>query len=100
MQVNEGFQCPNFLHILHVLMLLGLSFIWSLFILFVVPGGLDEPIQRPYVKRDWRFGHYQMDGLQDPLSRLSRLIWQPFSPIKKRKPQKDDDELVVEPLLY
>ncbi|KAL0853843.1 hypothetical protein Bca101_058995 [Brassica carinata] len=32
---------------------------------------------RPYVDRDWRFGHYQVDGLQDPLSHVARvlLIW-------------------------
>ncbi|CAN6922059.1 unnamed protein product [Brassica oleracea] len=39
--------------------------------------GLDKPQWRPYVDRDWRFGHYQVDGLQDPLSRVARvlLIW-------------------------
>ncbi|GMY27976.1 beta-glucosidase-like SFR2, chloroplastic isoform X1 [Fagus crenata] len=61
-------------------------------------GGLDEPILRPYVVRDWRFGHYEMEGLQDPLSRLSRSIIQPLSIIRKRKPQKDDAELVLQPL--
>ncbi|KAM0962496.1 hypothetical protein ACFX13_022040 [Malus domestica] len=50
-------------------------------------GGLDEPIQRPYTDRDWRFGHYEMDGLQDPLSRFSRFILRPFS-FLKRKPKK------------
>ncbi|KAK8494601.1 hypothetical protein V6N12_055083 [Hibiscus sabdariffa] len=25
-------------------------------------GGLDEPTQRPFVERDWRFGHYEMEG--------------------------------------
>ncbi|KAL9407578.1 hypothetical protein AB3S75_046175 [Citrus x aurantiifolia] len=63
-------------------------------------GGLDEPTQRPYIQRDWRFGHYQMEGLQDPLSRLSRCILRPFSIIKKREPQKDDAELVVQPLQF
>ncbi|XP_051117025.1 beta-glucosidase-like SFR2, chloroplastic isoform X2 [Andrographis paniculata] len=37
-------------------------------------GGLDKPITRPYIRRDWRFGHYEMEGLQDPLSCLSRTI--------------------------
>lgn len=37
-------------------------------------GGLDIPIQRPFVQRDWRFGHYEFDGLQDPLSRLFRFL--------------------------
>ncbi|XP_064948814.1 beta-glucosidase-like SFR2, chloroplastic isoform X2 [Musa acuminata AAA Group] len=46
-------------------------------------GGLDEPIQRPYVRRDWRFGHYELDGLQDPLSRLWNFVTVPFSPKKK-----------------
>ncbi|BBN02752.1 galactolipid galactosyltransferase [Marchantia polymorpha subsp. ruderalis] len=37
-------------------------------------GGLDIPIERPFVSRDWRFGHYEMDGLQDPVSRFFRFI--------------------------
>ncbi|KAF8387610.1 hypothetical protein HHK36_026263 [Tetracentron sinense] len=61
-------------------------------------GGLDKPIWRPYIHRDWRFGHYQMDGLQDPLSCLSRYILKPFSLRKKTKPQMDDADLVFEPL--
>lgn len=61
-------------------------------------GGLDEPIQRPYIERDWRFGHYEMDGLQDPLSRFSRFIIRPFPPKRKRKPQKKSDTLVLQPL--
>ncbi|KAI4335025.1 hypothetical protein L6164_013711 [Bauhinia variegata] len=61
-------------------------------------GGLDEPIMRPYIERDWRFGHYQMDGLQDPLSRFSRFIIQPFSLKGKRKPQKDTADIVLQPL--
>lgn len=40
----------------------------------VFAGGLDIPIQRPFVQRDWRFGHYEFDGLQDPLSRLFRFL--------------------------
>lgn len=45
--------------------------------LFFFKDGLDKPQWRPFVDRDWRFGHYQMDGLQDPLSRVARtlLIW-------------------------
>ncbi|VVA96740.1 unnamed protein product [Arabis nemorensis] len=37
----------------------------------------SKPQWRPFVDCDWRFGHYQMDGLQDPLSRVARalLIW-------------------------
>ncbi|XP_020114142.1 beta-glucosidase-like SFR2, chloroplastic isoform X3 [Ananas comosus] len=46
-------------------------------------GGLDEPIQRAFVLRDWRFGHYEMDGLQDPFSRFLRFITAPFSRKKK-----------------
>lgn len=62
-------------------------------------GGLDEPIHRPYIQRDWRFGHYEMEGLHDPLSRFSRYILSPFSLGRKRKPQRDDnDDLVLEPL--
>ena len=53
---------------------------------------------RPYVVRDWRFGHYEMEGLQDPLSRLSRFILRLFSIKRKRKPQKDDAELVLQHL--
>lgn len=60
-------------------------------------GGLDEPIWRPYVERDWRFEHYVMEGLQDPLSKLSRYILRPFSGKRKRK-LKRDNELVLEPL--
>ncbi|XP_057428276.1 galactolipid galactosyltransferase SFR2, chloroplastic-like [Lotus japonicus] len=37
-------------------------------------GGLDEPIQRPYIERDWRFGHYEMHGLQDYLSIFFRFL--------------------------
>eukprot|EP00897_Mesotaenium_endlicherianum_P000471 jgi/Mesen1/10424/ME000082S09933 len=37
-------------------------------------GGLDVPIQRPLIARDWRFGHYQQDGLQDPVSKVVRLF--------------------------
>lgn len=61
-------------------------------------GGLDQPIQRPYIERDWRFGHYEMEGLQDPLSRLSRCFLRPFSIKSKRKDWKDDTELILQPL--
>ncbi|KAK7363440.1 hypothetical protein VNO77_05583 [Canavalia gladiata] len=64
-------------------------------------GGLDEPIQRPYVERDWRFGHYQMNGLQDPLSRFSRFIIRPFSLFslkRKTKPQRKNAKLILQPL--
>ncbi|CAO2150390.1 unnamed protein product [Urochloa humidicola] len=46
-------------------------------------GGLDRPIQRPFILRDWRFGHYEMEGLQDPLSHFIRSIISPISRKKK-----------------
>ncbi|XP_057419254.1 beta-glucosidase-like SFR2, chloroplastic [Lotus japonicus] len=61
-------------------------------------GGLDEPIQRPYIERDWRFGHYQMDGLQDPLSRFLRFTIRSLSLKWKKEPQKKNVKLVLEPL--
>ncbi|XP_043708649.1 beta-glucosidase-like SFR2, chloroplastic [Telopea speciosissima] len=61
-------------------------------------GGLDKPELRPYIVRDWRFGHYEMDGLQDPLSRLSRFVFQVFSPKRKIKPEFDDIDLFLQPL--
>jgi hypothetical protein len=64
----------------------------------LLTGGLDQPIQRPYIERDWRFGHYEMEGLQDPLSRLSRCFLRPFSIKSKRKDWKDDTELILQPL--
>ncbi|CAD6255459.1 unnamed protein product [Miscanthus lutarioriparius] len=45
-------------------------------------GGLDRPIQRSFILRDWRFGHYEMEGLQDPFSHFIRSI---FSPILRKK---------------
>lgn len=70
------------------------------FLIFPVStGGLDEPIMRPYIDRDWRFGHYEMEGLQDPLSRLLRCILQPFSLGRRARPQTEDDELVLQPLV-
>ncbi|CAK8563837.1 unnamed protein product [Lathyrus sativus] len=62
----------------------------------MLAGGLDEPIQRPYIERDWRFGHYEMDGLQDNLSRFYRFIVQPL-PLKRKK-QSQKKELVLQPL--
>ncbi|XP_050372293.1 galactolipid galactosyltransferase SFR2, chloroplastic [Argentina anserina] len=59
-------------------------------------GGLDEPIQRPYVERDWRFGHYEMEGLQDPLCRLWRFMTRPATlPFRKRKPQMDEEDEAI-----
>ncbi|KAL6907800.1 hypothetical protein ACP4OV_001970 [Aristida adscensionis] len=53
-------------------------------------GGLDRPIQRPFVLRDWRFGHYEMEGLQDPLSCFIRSILLPISRKKKIRYIEDD----------
>nr|BBF90082.1 putative SFR2, SENSITIVE TO FREEZING 2 [Oryza rufipogon]BBF90091.1 putative SFR2, SENSITIVE TO FREEZING 2 [Oryza rufipogon] len=53
-------------------------------------GGLDRPIQRPFILRDWRFGHYKMEGLQDPLSCFIRCIFAPFSRQKKIHYIEDD----------
>ncbi|KAK3018618.1 hypothetical protein RJ639_004950 [Escallonia herrerae] len=61
-------------------------------------GGLDEPTWRPYVDRDWRFGHYKMEGPQDPLSRFSRFMLQLIFLKWKAKSQKEEDELVYQPL--
>ncbi|XP_068663742.1 beta-glucosidase-like SFR2, chloroplastic [Aristolochia californica] len=61
-------------------------------------GGLDQPIWRPFVERDWRFGHYEMEGLQDPLSCIYRLVFPLFLHKKKRSPESEFDDLVVEPL--
>lgn len=58
-------------------------------------GGLDEPIQRAFVLRDWRFGHYEMDGLQDPFSRFLRFITAPFSRKKKNVVDLVEDGDVV-----
>lgn len=62
---------------------------------FPLTGGLDEPIQRPYVERDWRFGHYEMEGLQDPLCRLWRFMTRPATAtlnFRKRKPQMNEED--------
>jgi hypothetical protein len=42
---------------------------------FRCSGGLDVPIELPFVERDWRFGHYKYEGLQDPVSRFVRFIF-------------------------
>ncbi|XP_074582368.1 beta-glucosidase-like SFR2, chloroplastic [Curcuma longa] len=58
-------------------------------------GGLDEPTQRPYIQRDWRFGHYEMSSLQDPVSRTWRMISRPFSRNKKAQTEEVDDQLLL-----
>lgn len=74
------------------------TFVSSFFIpviFFPLTGGLDEPIQRPYVERDWRFGHYEMEGLQDPLCRLWRFMTRPATAtlnFRKRKPQMNEED--------
>ncbi|KAL5700339.1 galactolipid galactosyltransferase [Ranunculus cassubicifolius] len=62
-------------------------------------GGLDKPDWKTFTERDWRFGHYRMDGLQDPLSRLSRSILRPLLLTKSVNPDADDADLVLEPLV-
>ncbi|KAJ8623453.1 hypothetical protein MRB53_031982 [Persea americana] len=67
-------------------------------------GGLDQPVPRPFIQKDWRFGHYEMEGLHDPLSRFSRFILSPVSRKKKRSTDlyaddlSDADDLVLQPL--
>lgn len=48
-------------------------------------GGLDVPIQRQFVQRDWRFGHYELEGLQDPVSCLVRSLGNIFLLGRQRK---------------
>lgn len=55
-------------------------------------GGLDWPIQRPFVLCDWQFGHYEMEGLQDPLSHFIRCIIGPFS--RKLKIHCIEDDVI------
>ncbi|KVH87909.1 Glycoside hydrolase, catalytic domain-containing protein [Cynara cardunculus var. scolymus] len=59
--------------------------------------GLDEPIMRPFIERDWRFGHYEMEGLQDPFSRFSRSILR-LLPLRRKKAedQVEYDEVAVQ----
>ncbi|KAK1424156.1 hypothetical protein QVD17_19475 [Tagetes erecta] len=63
-------------------------------------GGLDEPIWRPYIERDWRFGHYEMEGLQDPFSRFSRFVTTRLLPRRRKKSEEDleeyNEQLVVQ----
>lgn len=61
-------------------------------------GGLDEPTQRPYIERDWRFGHYEMDGLRDPFSRLLGSLLAPFSRRKAVLESDDDEDMELQPL--
>lgn len=61
-------------------------------------GGLDEPIWRPYVDWDWQFGHYEMEGLQDPLSRFFRFICRPLK-LRRKSEHEDEDEDVELALL-
>ncbi|KAJ0980568.1 hypothetical protein J5N97_008823 [Dioscorea zingiberensis] len=66
-------------------------------------GGLDVPIQKPYVQRDWRFGHYEMEGLQDPLSCLARAITSPLSLMKTKGKVyqiEDEDDTVLQPIAF
>lgn len=75
---------------------------FRIFTLFCLKDGLDKPQGRQFVDRDWRFGHYQVDGLQDPLSRVARvlLIW-PLIMNKRIKKVKvkhtDDAEVALHP---
>nr|GEX99519.1 beta-glucosidase-like SFR2, chloroplastic [Tanacetum cinerariifolium] len=65
-----------------------------------VTGGPDEPIMRPYVERDWRFGHYEMEGLQHPFSRFSRFLTRliPLTRRKKVEDREEYDELMFQPV--
>lgn len=60
-------------------------------------GGLDEPIWQPFVDQDWRFGHYEMEGLQDPISRFFRFICRPLIPRRRKAEQEEDVELALLP---
>ncbi|CAF1937231.1 unnamed protein product [Brassica napus] len=71
-------------------------------LMYAVKDGLDKPQGRQFVDRDWRFGHYQVDGLQDPLSRLARalLIWPVITKKKIRKVKvkhTDESGLALQP---
>ncbi|XP_023765711.1 beta-glucosidase-like SFR2, chloroplastic isoform X1 [Lactuca sativa] len=65
---------------------------------FMYAGGLDEPLFRPFIERDWRFGHYEMEGLQDPLSRFARFITRLIS--FRRNKTEEDEEIEYEQLLF
>ncbi|KAL8244457.1 hypothetical protein R6Q59_010715 [Mikania micrantha] len=62
-------------------------------------GGLDEPIWRAYIERDWRFGHYEMEGLQDPFSRFARFATR-LLPLRRKKSEdlEEYDEAMVQPV--
>eukprot|EP01018_Ginkgo_biloba_P034699 Gb_25847 [translate_table: standard] len=38
-------------------------------------GGLENTVQRRFVGKDWRFGHYRPNGLHDPLSCTVKCIF-------------------------
>lgn len=64
---------------------------------YMYAGGLDEPIMRPFIKRDWRFGHYEMEGLQDPFSRFSRSIIRLVSLRRKKAEDREEyDEVAIQ----
>eukprot|EP00252_Welwitschia_mirabilis_P021216 TRINITY_DN536_c0_g1_i11.p1 TRINITY_DN536_c0_g1~~TRINITY_DN536_c0_g1_i11.p1 ORF type:complete len:655 (+),score=110.57 TRINITY_DN536_c0_g1_i11:613-2577(+) len=43
-------------------------------------GAGQKLLNKPFVKKDWRFGHYTSDGLQDPLSKTVKFIFRvPFN---------------------
>lgn len=56
----------------------------------VVAGGLDVPMDRKFAVRDWRFGKYEVEGLQDPLSSAVRYLREGamFRKKNKQQPQK------------
>lgn len=51
-------------------------------------GGLDVPMDRPFVVRDWRFGKYEVEGLQDPLSSFIRYMLEGAIFRKKKSKQQ------------
>lgn len=85
----------NFLFISPRIFLCRVDKLMISFIIIISSGGLDEPTMRAYVERDWQFGHYEMEYLQDPLSCFFRWLLQPFSTCKKMKALQDDDELIL-----
>ncbi|PKA51544.1 Beta-glucosidase-like SFR2, chloroplastic [Apostasia shenzhenica] len=59
---------------------------------YMLAGGLDEPIHRPYTLRDWRFGHYEMDGLQDPISRVWDFMTAPIAKLRQKIKAHESEE--------
>lgn len=55
-----------------------------------VTGGLDVPMDRPFAVRDWRFGKYEMEGLQDPLSSFTRYLREGAIFRKKKKSRQQN----------